>query len=381
MNDITRVGSLAPLVLALAASACHKPEAAEPGGKSETAKAPPVTVELAPVEVRDIPRTLTLTGSVGAEREAQVAANVAGRIALTSIERGQQVKVGQVLATVDSKTAGFQAQASSAQAMLADTQASQAQQDCARADWLFSKGSIANAEYDRQKTQCKAQELAANAARAQAGLASRLVSDTVIRAPFAGAIGERFVSVGEYVQPQTRVASIYVVDPIRVTVSVPEAAVGQVRAGQSLDVHVAAWPDRGFPATVVYLSPALRPSTRDLLVEARAANADGALRPGMFATVRLEVGSDKLATVPEDAIVETSGSTRVFAVKDGKAYEMVVRTGAKKDGRIAVYETFEPGARVIRRPPSTVHDGASVVEGAPSPAAPAPSSASAKPSL
>jgi membrane fusion protein (multidrug efflux system) len=326
-----------------------------------------------------MPRTLTLTGTVIAEREAQIAANVSGRIALTSIERGQQVKAGQVLASVDSKTAGFTAQASSAQAMLADTQASQAQQDCARADWLFSKGAIASAEYDRQKTQCKAQELSANAARAQAGLASHLVSDTVIRAPFAGAIGERYVSVGEYVQPPTRVASIYVIDPVRVTVSVPEAAVGQVRAGQTLDIRVAAWPDRAFPATVVYLSPALRTNTRDLMVEARAANPDAALRPGMFATVRLDVGSDRLATVPEDAILEIGGSKRVFAARDGKAYELVVRTGATKDGRVAVYETFEPGARVIRHPAATVHDGVGIVEGTTTAAVPAPA-APAKPS-
>ena len=186
------------------------------------------------------------------------------------------------------------------------------------------------------------------------------------------------MTVGEYVQPPTRVASIYVVDPIRITVSVPEAAVGQVRAGQSLDIRVAAWPDRGFPATVVYLSPALRTSTRDLVVEARAANPDGALRPGMFATVRLDVGTDKLATVPEDAILEIGGATRVFTSKDGKANEIVVRTGAKKDGRIAVYETFEPGARVIRHPASTVHDGAAIVEGTPTASTPAPAPAPSK---
>jgi len=366
-SQFRRAASLTPF-LALVFPACKKPpEQAAPEKPAAAAVAPKV-VELASVTVAPMPRVLTLTGTVIAERSSEVAANVGGRIASTTIERGQKVTAGQVIATVDSKTAGFSAAASSAQAMLADTQAAQAQQDCQRADWLFSRGAIASAEYDRQKTQCKAQELQANAARAQAGLATRLVSDTVIRAPFTGAIGERYVSVGEYVQPPTRVASIYIIDPVRVTISVPEGAVAQVREGQPLAVNVAAWPDKSFDATVAYVSPALRPNTRDLLIEARAANPDGALRPGMFATVHLVVGEEKVPTVPEAAIVEEGTVKRLFLAKDGHAFEMVVRTDGKKDGRIGVLEKLDDGARVIVHPPADLHDGAPIVEGA----APAP---------
>jgi membrane fusion protein (multidrug efflux system) len=364
---------LAPLAIALILPACRKPAGAGPEDKPPKAALPPTRVELAPVEIRKMPRFLTLTGSVVAERQSEVAANAAGRVAVTSIERGQHVTAGQVLARVDSRTAGFSAAASSAQASLADTQAAQAQEDCARIDWLFSRGAVAKAEYDRQKTQCKAQELSANAARAQAGLASRLVSDTVIRAPFAGVVGERYVNVGEYVQPATRVASVVVLDPVRVTISVPETAVGQVQAGQTLDVRVSAWPDRSFPATVVYLSPALRPGTRDLMVEARATNHDSALRPGMFATVRLDTGEDDAPTVPEDAIVSTDTVHRLFVAREGRAFEMVVRIGTRKDGRVAVREALDGAARVVRHPPPGLQDGSAIVEGAP----PAPSPAGA----
>ena len=83
-----------------------------------------------------MPRYLTLTGSVIAERQSEVAANVGGRVAATYVERGQPVKAGQVIARVDAKAAGFQAQAATAQSKAAETQVEQARQDCARADVL-----------------------------------------------------------------------------------------------------------------------------------------------------------------------------------------------------------------------------------------------------
>jgi len=299
-----------------------------------------------------------------AERESEVAANVAGRIVTTPVERGQAVKTGQILATVDSKNAGFSAAASAAQYSLAEAQSEQARLDCERSDSLFKSGAIAAAEHDRQMTQCKAQALQANAARAQAGLAARLAADTVIRAPFDGTVGERYVSVGEYVQPASKVASVYVFDPVRVSVSVPEAAIGRVKQSQSLEVHVAAYEGRPFPATVVYLSPALRPATRDLVIEARAPNADGALRPGMFATVELTTGEEDLPTVPADAIVSDGSTRRVFLAREGHAFELVVRTGVTREGRIALLEPLDAQSKVIVKPPPGLRDGAAIAEGA-----------------
>jgi membrane fusion protein (multidrug efflux system) len=112
----------------------------------------------------------------------------------------------------------------------------------------------------------------------------------------------------------------------------------------------------------VYLSPALRPTTRDLVVEARAANADAALRPGMFATVDLTTGEEELPTVPADAIVSDGSTRRLFLVRDAHAFELVVRTGVSKDGRVSLLEPLDNTARVIRKPPPGLRDGAAVTE-------------------
>lgn len=344
--------------LAFAGLSCAKSREKEV--KPQAVALPPVRVETAAVERARMPRFLTLTGSVLADRQSDVAANVSGRVAATLVERGQPVKAGQVLAIVDSKAAGFSAQAATAQYRAAETQVHLAEQDCQRADALFSKGSISIAEHERLKTQCTAQLFQASAARANARLATKLAGDTVIRAPIDGVVGERTVNVGEYVQPPTRVASVFSIDPVRISISVPEPAVGRVRQGQQLDVQVSAWPEKTFPAEVRFVGPALRPTTRDLIVEAVAKNPTGELKPGMFATVRLLVGEEDEPTVPIDAVKEDGQVRRIFLARNGSAFEMVVRTGVTKDGRVAVLEPLGLGELVIRNPPAGLRDGSSI---------------------
>lgn len=284
-----RAHSLVVALLPIILVACKSSESAENTAKTAPSVAA-VKVETVPVEVKLMPRLLTLTGSVLADRQSDVAANVAGRIVSAPVERGQAVKQAQVLAIVDARAAGFSATAAHAQAQSADSQVTLAQSDCARADALLAKGALSKAEYDRQKTACTAQLYNATAARANADLATKLAGDTTIRAPFDGVVGERYVNVGEYVQAQSKVASVYRIDPARIQISVPEQAVALVKRDQTLAVRVGAYEDREFPATVRYVAPALRPTTRDLIVEAVAKNADSALRPGMFATVQLVIG-------------------------------------------------------------------------------------------
>lgn len=355
---MTRFASL--VVFSFATTAlfgCHKAEEAPAAAAAPAKPVPAIQVETGKVEIREMPKLVTLLGNVVADRQSEVAANVAGRVLLAPVERGQSVKVGETLVMVDSKAANLSASAAAAQAQLADTQASQAQADCARAERLYEQGAMGKADYDRQHTACKAQELQANAARAQAGLSSKLAADAIVRAPFTGVIGERYVNPGEYVQPNTRVASMYSLDPVRITISVPERGVALVRNGVNLDILVQAYPDRIFPATVEYVSPALRTMQRDLLVEAKAANPDGALRPGMFATVQVAMGTETVATVPANAIVADADVRRLFLARDGRAFEMVVRTGITRDQRTAVYEEFAPDTLVIVHPPADLQDG------------------------
>lgn len=347
--------------LSLLAAGCKKPESTEVGTKKpELVALPPVKVETAEITHQKMPRYLTLTGSVLADRQSEVAANVGGRVTATYVERGMPVKQGQVIAVVDSKAASFQAAAAMAQSQAAQTQVSLAKQECDRADTLFSQGAIPKSEYDRLKTQCTAQLYQANAAQANADLAGKLAGDTVIRAPIDGVIGERYVNIGEYVQPPTRVVSIYAVDPVRVSISVPEPAVALVKEGQTLDLEVSAYPGKLFPATVRFVSPNLRVNTRDLIIEASAKNPGNLLRPGMFSIAKVVVGEEEQPTVPSEAIKADGTTKRMFLARNGKAFELVVRTGVEKEGRVAVLEPLAAGDKVIIKPPAGLQDGSSI---------------------
>jgi membrane fusion protein (multidrug efflux system) len=351
-----RAYALLPIVVA--AAACHSAASSErsPADKTE----PPLSVQLAPVEKRALPRYLTLTGSLSGERHSELAANVSGRVVATYVERGQPVKQGQIVAVVDGAAAKLSAAAAAAQLEAAETQRGLAAAECDRADKLFRSGALNQSDYDRLKAQCSAQKSSAEAARANAGVAAKLAGDAAIRAPFDGIVGERYVSVGEYVLPSTRVVSVYTVDPVRVSISVPEAEVGHVVPGQPVEVNVAAFDERAFAGVVRYVAPALRPQTRDLIVEAVVPNREGLLKPGMFASVRLQVGTDELPTVPLSALRVDDTVKRIFVARAKRAVELVVKTGATRDRRVALLEDLEPGAQVIVDPPASLRDGAAL---------------------
>ncbi|MBL9037838.1 MAG: efflux RND transporter periplasmic adaptor subunit [Archangium sp.] len=353
---------VAVLVGLVALAACKKPEDPSAAAATKPQAAAPVKVETGTVQTIPVSQYLTLTGSVVADQQSEMAANVSGRVIATYVERGQVVKRGQAIALVDAQGAAFSASAAGSQAKAAEAQLALAMTDCERADRLFKEGAIAKSEYDRLKTSCSAQVFSAEAAKSNAGLASKLADDTLIRAPFDGVVGERYINVGEYVQPPTRVASLYAVNPVRVQISVPESSVGAVQQGQTVEVTVGAFENRVFVGKVRFVAPNLRPSTRDLLVEAVVPNADGALKPGMFATTRLVTGESPQATVPVDAIVADGTTKRLFLAKDNKAIELVVQTGSEKDGRVAVIDSLQPTDIIIVKPPSTLRDGAAILQ-------------------
>lgn len=355
---MTRTHLLCFSMLALAACQKKSQEAEVKKGLS----APPLKVEVGSIELLNVPQYITLTGSIVADQQSEVAANVSGRIVATYVERGQAIKKGQALALVDAKGATFSASAATAQARAAETNLALAVTDCERSDRLFKEGAIAKSEYDRLKSSCSAQVFSAEAAKSNAGLATKLADDTVIRAPFDGVIGERYVNVGEYVQPASRVASVFSVNPVRVQISVPENAVGAVQQGQLVEVRVSAFEDRLFSGKVRFVAPNLRPNTRDLIIEAMVDNPDGALKAGMFSIVRLVTGEAPQQTVPLDAI-RTDGTTkRLFLVKDSQAVELVVQTGSTKDGRVAVLEKLPMTDKVIVKPPDSLRDGSAILQ-------------------
>lgn len=343
----------------LAACSSGRAEAPPP------AAATPLTVKVAAVEVRPIARFIRVTGTLMAEEQAEVAAETSGRIVATPVERGTSVGAGSTLvqiAATDTQAQVAEAQANAAQIeaglgmsngqtfdvdRVPDVVNTKAAYDLAQADFgrlktLLDQRVISQSEYDRSfanaesarqryemaRNTANQQVQALQAARARVTRASKALSDTVVKAPFAGLVAERLVSVGDFVTPGAKVAVVVRVDPLRVELTVPEQFVAVVGVGRPVALQVDAYPGRTFTGHVRFISPALNASTRALVVEAIVPNPSGDLKPGFFATAQIEQAEKSdAALVPASAVASMSGTSRVFVVAGDHAEERIVTTG------------------------------------------------------
>lgn len=345
--------SLALVALFLAIpSGCKK--AAPPPVTSEATAA--VDVAKAEVTEVDAPESLRLTGTLRGKKETDLAANVAGRVLRTFVERGTEVKEGAVIAEVDVASAALSLKEAKVQVETSKTLQDINDADCARYEQLKAKGAVTDLEYDQVTAKCKTAPLNLEAARARQSLLAKNVGDGQIRSPFSGVVTERYIEVGEYVQPPSRVVSLAQVDELRLEFSLPEAHFPHVKVGARVSFRVVAYGDESFEGEVVHVSGAVR-ETRDVLVEAKVSNPDKKLVPGMFADVELTIGTKRLPSVPKEAVFEQNGKKNVLVVKDGVLEQRVLQAGDEFEGRIPVFKGVTTGEQVVERHSPTLSNG------------------------
>jgi RND family efflux transporter MFP subunit len=192
-------------------------------------------------------------------------------------------------------------------------------------------------------------------------LARKALSDTTVKAPFAGLVAQRMVSTGDYVTRGMKVAEVVRITPLRIELTVPEQFVASVTVGAPVSFSVDAFPGRIFEGTIRFVSPALRADQRALTVEAVVPNANLELKPGMFATARIEENRKAAAVlVPESAVRVVSGTGRVFVVNGGRAEERIVTTGQKVDNLVEIVTGLKSGERVATENVTQLVDGTAV---------------------
>lgn len=344
-------------LLAVAAAALSAGCSKKSGPADDAAARAPISVETVKVGEGEVPRVIRLSGSLRGYRETDLAANAAGRVMATSVERGAQVTPGQLLAQLDVRAASLAATEARAQAENVRAQEAHAKGECDRYEQLKAKGAITDLEYERVTTQCRTAPLTVAAAAARASMAAQNVGDGAIRAPFAGVVSERFVEVGQYVRQDSRVVTIVSVDPLRLELAVPEAEVARVKEGAEVRFRVAAYPERRFTGKVRFVSGAVRAASRDLMAEAVVENGDKALMPGMFADVELVVGVDKLPVLPKGTYVERGGKAHAFVVEGGRLQERLLQLGQSAGDLRGVHKGVVLGDSVVRGDLSALTNG------------------------
>jgi membrane fusion protein (multidrug efflux system) len=381
-----------PLIAGACSSADGKTKDQTAAAAATVAVAPAVAVE------QPIARFIRATGTLMAEEQADVAAETAGRVIAAPVERGTPVSQGAELVRLSSTETDAQlkeAQANAAQieARLGFTSGGSfdvndvpevqnakasyelAQSEFARIKSLLDQKVVSQSEYDQRRTQMEASrqqyEAAKNgaaqqyqslqAARARVALARKAFTDTVVRAPFNGVVAQRLVSVGDYVTKGMKIAVVVRVNPLRVQLTVPEQFISAISVGQPVGFVVDAYPGRQFEGRVKYIAPAVQADQRALTVEAVVPNPKGDLKPGLFATARIEQHARTPGVlVPAAAVQTSSGTSRVFVVNGDHVEERVVSIGQTVGDATEITNGLKADERVATTNVATLVDGMKV---------------------
>jgi membrane fusion protein, multidrug efflux system len=285
-------------------------------------------------------------GTARANEAVTVTAEVANTVTAIHFEEGAQVRKGDVLVNLDD--AKVRAELEIAEAALKDSRS-----QFKRSRELYATRALSEAQLDQLEAAMLGNEARVAAARAR-------LDDTVIRAPFAGRVGLRRVSVGSLVSPGDTITTLDDVSVIKLDFSVPEVSLASIRPGMEVRGRSPAWPEETFRGRVASIDSRVDPVSRSVTVRARLENRDGRLKPGMFMTVHLVRAEGRALVLPEQAIVPEKDRHFVFRVVDGKAVKTAIVTGRRRPGEVEVVSGLDEGDTVVIEGMIKLRDGMSV---------------------
>jgi len=314
---------------------------------------PPTAVVAIQINPTDVPASLPSVGSLRAVREVVLAPEVAGRVVAIRFNSGDAVAAGSTLVQLYDAPERADRAAAVAHAKFTGVQLERSRQ-------LATTG----AEPRELLDQRVAEHDQALAAVSQ--IEARLAQKT-IRAPFAGAIGLRKINPGQYLNPGDAIASLTALDQLYVDFSVPQQDFAKLRVGSPVSVTTDAWPGRTFLARVNAIEPQIGEDTRNITIQAVVANADRALRPGLFVTAALQLPPEHGVLVVPATAIQTSASGESVTVirgpraqQEGKAEIVPVTTGRRFGDSVVITGGLKPGDVVVTEGQPRVQPGAQV---------------------
>ena len=328
MNKSTDVALLL-LCLLLPLSAAAQPE---PG------------VIVSEAVVKPFPLSAEALGNANANEAVEIRPQITAAVVEILFEDGLRVEQGEVLLRLESSEP--LAQLAAARAALVDSES-----QYRRASELYKTRVVSESQLEQLEAQRDADLAAVNAAQAR-------LDHTVIRAPFAGQLGLRRVSIGSIVSPATVITTLDDISAIKLDFDVPEVFLASLEPGLTVTAHSAAWPELTFSGRVLTIDTRVDPVSRTIKVRALLPNDDRHLRPGMFLTVTLLKEDVEALMVPEEAIVPERSKQYVLVVgPDATVERREVQSGRRRPGEIEILEGLAPGERVITEGTQNVRPG------------------------
>jgi membrane fusion protein (multidrug efflux system) len=328
ISSITRNTAVILLSAILGAGCSTKSAdgAARPGQSATTVKG--IVVKAQPLE-----NTVRSSGTVLASESVDLAAEAAGRVDSIAFREGAHVNRNDLLVKINDDDVQAQLRKTESQVQLASEQE-------ARQRHLLEISAISKEDYDISLNQL-------NSYKADRDNLLASIRRREVRAPFDGVVGLRYVSVGSYVTPATRIASVQKINPLKVDFAIPEKYAGQVSVGDPVTFSGDGTKLR-FTGKVFAIEPKIDAATRTLQLRALCENRQERVFPGAYVQIELQLKNiaDALM-IPTQAIVPVLKGQTVFVQRNGAAVSVPVTTGIRTASNVQILSGLAAGDTLI----------------------------------
>jgi len=312
-----------------------------------------IPVIVTTVKQQDVPNKVRAFGNLYAPNNTAIASEIAGNIAAIEFKEGDLVKSGTELIRIDYRTQAAKLEQAQADAELGSI-------ELERAKNLFQKGAQSRQEYDKAIATSKARD-------AEVAIAKAELDKTMITAPFAGRLGARTISLGNYVSPGTILVTIVDKQNLKIRYNVPENFLSTLKLDQPVILQVDAFPNETFTGAVDFISPTVDEKSHTILVEAQIPNQNERLSPGLSAVAMQTLGITANALiVPEETLVASIEGQNIYRLytdeetKQLRVQKVLVEIGSRYDGLAQITSGLNAGDQIVLQGQQKLRDGATV---------------------
>lgn len=319
---------------------------------------PPETVSSAVAREEKWQGYLSAIGSVIADQGVMVTPEIAGTVREIKFESGSVVAKGDLLVRMD--TSSEEAQLRSLEAQVEFAKVSLDRQLTLRTNQLVSQSDLDSADAAWKQAVANADNVRAT------------IEKKTIHAPFAGQLGIRLISLGQYLDAGKPIVSLIALSPVHASFTLPQQDLAQLKLGMKVRVTTDTYTNRVFEAILTAMNPDLDSSTRSVPVLATVTNEDHALRPGMYVKAEVLLPEERtVVVIPATAILSAPFGDSVYIIeekpgKDGKpgltVRQQFVRTGQARGDLITVESGLKPGDRIVSAGAFKLRNGMAIVE-------------------
>jgi len=306
--------------------------------------------DVARVEVRELVRSVSFSGSLAPLLQTTVKSRVPGDVNRVFVREGETVAQGQLLAEID--TTDLQARLDAQAAALEEAKAKLtiAQKNRENNLQLLRQKFISQNAFDTADSVYEASAASLKSAEAQLRMAKKALADATVHAPFAGIVAKKMANTGEKVQVDSPLFTLVDLSRMEIEAPAPASEIPAIRAGQPATFRVDGFADRTFEGRVERINPTADAGSRAITLYISVANRDGVLKGGMFAKGSIVLDRTSASSViPASAVREEAGQTYVYTIEGGKIAKRAVKIGASEPqlGLVEVKSGLDNGMHVV----------------------------------